>query len=192
MSLFSRLRRGAEPPAEAAPLPFPPDSPEGLAARWVRWAAAVPFGQSPIDDPTGELANAGQPEDVFFLAGTFGGIAERRCSVPAGRPLFVPVFNMWEWPAKGGLSADVMPDMTGTLHVDGISVPVDRVATSQPFDVAGARGNPVTRTEKPVPAVVVGLWKRLDALTPGAHEVRLHGTDGHGFEVGVHYRLQVG
>ncbi|WP_406378561.1 hypothetical protein [Streptomyces sp. NBC_01618] len=65
----------------------------GLAARWWQWALSAPDACSPVLDETGELAGWQQPDDVWFLAGTYGGRVVRRCSIPAGRPVFFPVFN---------------------------------------------------------------------------------------------------
>ncbi|MFM9612652.1 hypothetical protein [Streptomyces niveiscabiei] len=43
---------------------------------------------------TGSHRTRGQPKDVWFLAGTFGGQADRMCEVPEGRPIAVPVVNL--------------------------------------------------------------------------------------------------
>src|SRR3954467_5116502 len=99
MPLLSRLFTGdRRSPVE---LPYPPASPEGLAARWVRWVAGIGPMHNPIGDTTGADAGLNQPDDVWFLAGTFGDDVERRCNVPTDRPLFLPVFNMWHVPADG-------------------------------------------------------------------------------------------
>jgi hypothetical protein len=82
MSIFSDLFGGAG--RQVQPLPYHPTSPEGLAARWVRWVAGVGPLRNPVADGTGEHAAIDQPDDVWFLAGTFGGEVERRCSIPAG------------------------------------------------------------------------------------------------------------
>lgn len=68
---------------------------DGLAARWVRWAASVGPMHNPISDTTGEDAELGQPDDVRFLAGAFGTSGTRAVQVPAGVPIFVPAFSVW-------------------------------------------------------------------------------------------------
>lgn len=49
---------------------------------------------SPVRDTTGEHADWNQPDDLWFLAGTYGGRVVRRCAIPADRRVFFPVLNM--------------------------------------------------------------------------------------------------
>lgn len=187
MSIFGRMFGGGQP---VAPLPYDEDSPEGLAARWVRWVAAAGPTVNPVADTSGANAGINQPDDVFFLAGTFGGEVARKCAVPAGRPLFFPAFNMWEIEPEG--APQVLPRAFGSVRVDGEPADVQAIGTPVPFEVSGSRFNPVTRTSRPVPMVVWGLWKRLEPLSDGGHTVTFAGGDGHGFRVGATYRLTVG
>jgi hypothetical protein len=188
MPIFSRFFSNGR--GERPGLPYPPHSPEGLAARWVQWVAGVGMTHSPVDDPSGADAGVNQPGDVWFLAGTFGGKAERRCPVPAGLPLFVPAFNMWHTNAEG--PPPRLPKAYGHLIVDGAKADLDVIATPVPFLVAGAPDNPVTGTDRQVPTTVWGLWKRLEPFPPGRHEVGFSGGDGYGFTVTVTYQLDVG
>ncbi|MDG6106700.1 hypothetical protein Daura_29040 [Dactylosporangium aurantiacum] len=165
--------------------PYRPASPEALAARWVQWVAATGPLRNPVADDTGAHAHRRQPADVWFLAGCFGGAVERRCTVPAGRPLFFPAFNMW------GPDVEPIPEATGEAHVDDVRHPVEPIDATEPFEVRGAFLNPVTRTRGPVPVRVWGLWARVDPLTPGEHRVRFTGSDGHGFRVAAMYELTV-
>lgn len=184
MPFFSRRR----PPPEPSPLPYDPRSPEGLAARWVRWVAAAPKATNPIADPTGALAAVNQPDDVWFLAGSYGRQVVRSCDVPAGRELFVPTVNMWVWPAGGPQRP--MAGAVGTAVLDGAEVPVTEVSTPVPFLVHGAPDNGVTFDGKPHPVTVWGLWAHLPGLAPGDHHLRLGGGDGDRFSVDVTYRLR--
>ncbi|WP_369137355.1 hypothetical protein [Modestobacter versicolor] len=177
-------------PAEVAPLPFHPSSPEGLAARWVQWVAAARVDLNPIADETGENAAANQPTDVFFLAGSYGERLTRRCVVPAGRDLFVPAFCTFEKKPAG--PPEPMPGAHGSIAVDGVPAEPDWIATPVPFLVSGARLNPMTGRTKPVPMTTSGLWKLVPALPPGPHEVHVTGGDGHGFVLDVRYELLVG
>ncbi|WBB70437.1 hypothetical protein [Micromonospora sp. WMMD812] len=174
-----------------APLPYPETSPQGLAARWVRWVAAHGPLKNPIRDETGEHAGHHQPPDVWFLGGTYGGAVERRCAVPAGRPLFFPAFNMWAWPA-GPDDLPVVDGADGYASLDGVPVPVTVIGTPVPFEVRGALGNGVTSRGGAMPVSVWGLWARLDPPSPGSHEVAFGGTDGGGFRVEARYRIVVG
>ncbi|MGY6214422.1 hypothetical protein ACW73L_04590 [Methylolobus aquaticus] len=66
-----------------------------LSARWWQWAYSGADGNNSVQDTTGELCGLRQPnDDVWFLAGTFGGPAVvRSCTIPADRKLFYPVVN---------------------------------------------------------------------------------------------------
>ena len=184
MSFLSR-RSSSEAPA----LPYDPRSPEGLAARWVQWVAAAGPLKNPVADETGEHAAGNQPDDVWFLAGSYGERVERRCAVPAGRDLFLPAFNMWHVGGDG--PPPVMERASGTVVLDGQLIEPDVIATPVPFTVAGARLNGVTRTKRAVPTTVWGLWTLIPALSPGQHQLRATGGDGYGFSVDVSYRLLV-
>lgn len=186
MSFFSRKGSGAVPAAE---LPYDPRSPEGLAARWVQWVAAAGPLKNPVADETGEHAAVNQPDDVWFLAGSYGEQLQRRCVVPPGRDLFLPAFNMWHAGADG--PPPIMERASGTVVVDGTLLEPDVIATPVPFTVAGARLNGVTRSKRAVPTTVWGLWKLIPALAPGEHQVRAAGGDGYGFRVDVTYQLTV-
>ncbi|PZF97794.1 hypothetical protein [Micromonospora deserti] len=178
-------------PSRPAPLPYPQTSPEGLAARWVRWVAAHGPMKNPIRDTTGEHAGHHQPDDVWFLAGTYGGSAERRCAVPAGRPVFFPAFNMWQWPAAAG-EVPVVDGATGHATLDGAPVALARIGTPTPFEVRGALGNGVTSRSGAVPVTCWGLWATVGPLAAGAHELTFGGTDGRHFWVEAQYRIVVG
>ena len=186
MSFFSRKSPGAE---QTPALPYDPRSPEGLAARWVQWVAAAGPLKNPVADETGEHAAVNQPDDIWFLAGSYGERLERRCVVPAGRDLFLPAFNMWHAGADG--PPPVMERASGTVVVDGQLLEPDVIATPVPFTVAGARLNGVTRSKRAIPTTVWGLWKLIPALPPGQHQLRATGGDGYGFSVDVTYRLTV-
>jgi hypothetical protein len=80
----------------------PPTEPYGLtygewAAEWWKWAAGIPAAQNPILDQTGEFGHIDQAGPVWFLAGTFGGDAERTVTVPEGKALFFPLLNSLWW-----------------------------------------------------------------------------------------------
>ena len=78
----------------------PPDSnPYGKSysewgAEWWQWAISFPLDESPVTDPTGDLAHLGQSGKVWFLAGTFGGSVERTVTIPKGKALFFPIVNV--------------------------------------------------------------------------------------------------
>jgi hypothetical protein len=90
--------------ASANPNPgvLPPNSrPNGLtygewSNAWWQWALSTPPASNPVIDTTGANCGVGQSGQVWFLAGVFGtGSATRNdCTVPAGKKLFFPIWNI--------------------------------------------------------------------------------------------------
>ncbi|MBM0236216.1 hypothetical protein JNW88_02050 [Micromonospora sp. ATA32] len=91
---------------------------------------------NPIKDGSGRHAGHHQPEDVWFLAGTFGGGVARNCIVPAGRPLFFPAFTVWQSRAKPG-ELPVISNATGHAQLDGVPLPLATIGT-RPRSRSGA------------------------------------------------------
>ncbi|RSS60693.1 hypothetical protein [Streptomyces sp. WAC06614] len=147
-----------------------------LAARWWKWALSAPAGRSPVVDRTGEHAHWRQPSDVWFLAGTYGGRVERRCTVPTDRPLFFPVLNTqrvaWGWrPEPLRLRVSL-----ARAELNGIPLMLHQ-ATSRRFLAAG------------LPRVAWGLWGTLDPLVPGEYVLSIQGSAGD-FCVDTTYHLR--
>ncbi|MGF6885042.1 hypothetical protein ABIA39_003383 [Nocardia sp. GAS34] len=166
-----------------------------LAVRWWQWAMSIPNAKNPVCDETGILAAEGQPDDVWFLAGTFGGEVSRCCSVPSGRPIFFPAFNMFQkvrksFPFVGG-RVPVAPTASGHAELNGVSLPVQEVTNRIPFSVNAAAGGPfgVTGLFK---ATAWGLWCRLDDLQPGDYILTFGGEyEPGGFWVQAAYQLEI-
>jgi hypothetical protein len=81
-------------------LVFQPDSdpfnlrfPEWTALWW-KWILSIPRESSPALDLTGEFCSKFQyNENVWLLAGTFGGSAIRNCTIPHGKAILFPVIT---------------------------------------------------------------------------------------------------
>ncbi len=78
------------------------------SAAWWQWALAVKKDRNPIFDKDGALAAVGQDGPVWFLAGNTGGKTSRTCVVPAGKPVFFPVVNVF---------ASAAPDTADEKHL---------------------------------------------------------------------------
>jgi hypothetical protein len=68
--------------------------------QWWEWAGSFPAACNPIlDDGRVTCGDADDQPDgpVWFLAGTFGGSANRRLTVPADKALYFPIFNWMPW-----------------------------------------------------------------------------------------------
>ncbi|MEN8131171.1 MAG: hypothetical protein ABFS45_13465 [Pseudomonadota bacterium] len=73
-------------------------------AAWWQWILSIPAETNPLfDDGTVSLCTAGQGDGpVFFLAGSWAGVVERSCTVPAGQALFFPLINTECSSVEGG------------------------------------------------------------------------------------------
>ncbi|MER7622187.1 hypothetical protein [Streptomyces sp. NPDC126503] len=146
-----------------------------LAARWWQWALSAPDACSPVLDRTGEFAGWQQPDDVWFLAGTYGGRVVRRCSLPADRPVFFPVFNT-QRPAFFSSRPEVMNVAEAHAFLNGSPLPLHEYAS------------PRFRTGV-TPRVAWGLWSALAPLTPGQYVLEIKADTGDGFRVDTTYHL---
>jgi hypothetical protein len=60
-------------------------------AIWWQWAVSMPRAINPVNEGP---CNEGQDYPVFFLAGNTGGESPpRHCTVPCGKPIFLPILN---------------------------------------------------------------------------------------------------
>jgi hypothetical protein len=181
---------------------LPPGStPYGLSygewtARWWQWALSIPADRNPLTDTTGEFCDEGQGGPVWFYAGTFGNSAERTCTVPAGKAIFMPVFN-WVFgagvfdcdPTVPGVPCDV-PSLRAAaaanteaaeileVTIDGVSVQNVRdyrAFSPQPFSLTYPENSVVgVPSGTYSPNVADGYWLMLSPLSKGGHTLRVH------------------
>jgi len=165
------------------------------AADYWKWALETPASTNPLLDETGEFCGEGQGGSVWFIPGSFGGDAERSCSVPQGKTLFVPVFQ-WVFGASVYDCEPSVPEVecvVGELRAAAafnteaatvLEVTIDGEAVS---DVAGYRAaSPVFEVNLPAdnflglpagsysPNVADGYWLMVAPLTPGEHTISAH------------------
>jgi hypothetical protein len=164
----------------------PVASAAGLQGRWWEWAASAPRGDDPVSDQSGEDCRRNQPADVWFLAGTFGTSATRRCDTPAGRAVVVPIVNVF---GEAEVCGTFMATAEGTVDLDGSSLPIERIE-SEPVSFTGVAGNALGTETDRVDAVGCGLWATIPPLPAGIHQLQIRGGSGD-FRVSVDYRLQV-
>lgn len=143
--------------------------------RWWAWAAAEAEGRDPVSDGSGEHCARNQPAEVWFLAGTFGGLAERVCTVPAGRPLVAPAVNRFSESAAD--CAEFMAGAAGEITVDGTAVTLDRIEAER-VEFTGVADNAMGTGTDRIRATACGLWARIPALAAGRHVVHIRGTAG--------------
>ncbi|PID63743.1 MAG: hypothetical protein CR974_01240 [Gammaproteobacteria bacterium] len=177
---------------ETIEIPYPPQSLEGLAVRWLQWAASIHANRSAIDDTTGQFAHLNQPEDVWFLAGCFGGRVSRTCTIPPNTKIFLPAVNEWFDVAYQDIYGT--PDVSklyGSLSVDGIAVELDEIFIQNFIPIKGVWGNPVNESAREHPFAIYGLWKLLEPLARGEHEIIIRGGGNDNFEMMIEYQITV-
>jgi hypothetical protein len=64
-----------------------------FSAAWWQWAYGLPDENHPVVAEGEVDCSYGQSGRVWFLAGTTGGVKERICTVPVGKPVLYPLIN---------------------------------------------------------------------------------------------------
>ncbi|GAB3656045.1 hypothetical protein GCM10027589_15460 [Actinocorallia lasiicapitis] len=174
-----------EAPKTAAPEQRSTATPGELQGRWWNWALASPARTSPLTDKTGAHCAVGQPGDIWFLAGALDGKVERTCAVPAGRPLFAPLLNLFSESEQD--CTDFMRAAKGTATLDGSPItPV--TITPTPFTVTPVKDNPVSWDPGTYQVYGCGLYAQLPALPSGSHILKLTAGSG-SYSTSVTYTL---
>ena len=200
--------------ADLGELVLPPDAPaygltyEAWTARFAQWAHSLPLAIHPAADPTGALCGLGQAGPVFFLAQAGDQEAvERRCTVPAGTALLLPLLDAScttvEPPPFHGRDEAALRACTEawfatavelTAVVDGETIPdLERYRVqSDLFAVALPAGNMLGVEPTVTQGVVEGYWLLLAPLPVGEHELRFGGSlPDSDFSTEVTYHLTV-
>src|SRR5262245_30885061 len=77
-----------------------------LVDEWTNWFVKEPIATNPAFDPDGRFCDKNQKGKVWFLTGTFEGIADRTCEIPAGKAIFLSLGGTFvsfapEFPSAG-------------------------------------------------------------------------------------------
>jgi len=153
-----------------------------LAESWWRWAYRNRDGMRPTQDPTGAQCHVGQAGNVWFLAGTPGtGAVARKCTIPEGRHLFVPVLAVLELSMPGrrrdcaalrsAAGAEAARPVSFRVELDGASLAPVRSASRDCFDAYADAGDDGPPPGIYAPATTDGLWLLLPPLAPGRHHL---------------------
>lgn len=178
-----------------------------LSARWWQWVLSIPARVNPQLDPSGENCGQGQYDDVWFLAATFGGTAERSCTIPAGKPIFFPLINNLAFKPLGSETLLDLRQLAGDLidNVDTLAATIDGVeipnlksyrVRSPSFTVIAPSGGLVPPGYASVPGntdalVSDGYWLLIPPLKRGSHLLTFRAHTTGGFEVDVTYHLSI-
>lgn len=200
------LELGPTPPTIAAVDTYGANYGE-LSARWWQWLLSIPAAVNPNVDPTGANCGLKQYDDVWFLAGGFGGTIERSCTIPAGKPIFFPIINNVGFKPGGKetlldlrqLVAGFIDSVTEiNCTMDGIACfenPSQFRVRSPSFTVIAPPNGLVPPGQLSVPGntdllVSDGYWLLLDPPTPGPHSLHFKATAGD-FALDVTYNLTI-
>jgi hypothetical protein len=139
-------------------------------AEWWKWVYSIPADKNPIQDMTGEFGSLNQSGPVWFLAGSFGTTVERTLSIPSGKGIFFPIFNIFNdypcpdstfQPAPGQTLEEFLA-AGAAAYIDvatALAVQVDGVEMKHPFNYRAA-SHLVTFTADP-------SWVTLDPCVTG-------------------------
>jgi hypothetical protein len=157
---------------------------EEWTAEWWNWCLSVPKDQNPITDTTGEFANRNQRGPVWFLAGTFGGMAERICEIPAGKAILFPISTnetsyaecpnfKTEAELRAFAKADIDQVKTLMATVDGQRLPDSdlRRLRSPIFELNLPEENVMGVPQGNTKSASDGYWVFLKPLPVGRHQI---------------------
>lgn len=165
------------------------DKPYGLTygqwtANFWKWVISIPQQNNPNNDPTGQKCAISQNDKVWYLAPTFGGTAERTCTIPAGKPILFPLLvgecNYLENPelkTESQLRTCAMQGNEGSrsmeVTIDGVKLKnLENYRVQSPsFNVTWPENNFSSVKPGTTNAVSDGFWVFLKPLSPGKHEL---------------------
>ncbi|MFO0644758.1 MAG: hypothetical protein U0326_00820 [Polyangiales bacterium] len=180
---------------------------------WWRWALGVAAERNPVTDETGANCAQGQSGDVWFLAGNYGGVTRRECTVPVGKALYFPMVNQ-VWVQMLTDPPSTVPEMysyvrgavagaTLSASIDGRAL-VDLTQYYEETAVFAAYFNPSNTwgaTEAQCASrgrflvcpesVDAGYALFIAPLSRGDHQIRFAATLNTGFSLDVTYTLHV-
>jgi hypothetical protein len=191
------------------------DKPYGLTygqwtANFWKWVISIPQQNNPNNDPTGAKCAINQNDpNVWYLAPTFGGAAERTCTIPKGRAILFPLLagecNPVENPAlktdsllrtcaaqgnEGSRSMDAI--------IDGVKIKnLENYRIQSPFfAVTFPENNIFSVKPSTTKDVSDGFWVFLKPLPQGKHELEFSASvidpsGTHNYNTHVKYHLTV-
>jgi hypothetical protein len=188
---------------------------EQWSGAWWSWLYSIPASTNPALDATGEFCQEGQQGPVFNLAGTFGGSANRTCTIRHGKPVFFPIITLAAdncgVPPQDQLSIEQIlaiqenyPNTVTsvTLEVDGVVIGDDKdelasfltdttefsyvvPAEDSLYDLMGSDFEGAC-----APSFVRGYFVMLQ-LDRGQHTIHFTGAQDNGFAIDTTYQLTV-
>lgn len=192
--------------------PPPPYEPFGVSytewtVKWWRWLMSIPKDKNPALDQMGKCSSIRQIEpNVWFLAGTLGGHASRKCTIPSGRAVLFPIINIEASNKDTNVSNEMELVSYTKRHIDNIDknflqvlldgVPIQNIweyrVSAPVFDVEFPNGNLLEVTSGPSRIATDGYWLFLRPLEPGYHTLNFSGACLAGkVQIGAKYFLKI-
>lgn len=191
---------------------FPHDSkPYGLTypewiIKWWQWILSIPRDKNPALDNSGIYVAEGQSDpNVWFLSGTFGGSVVRKCKIPRGKAILMPIIN-YESSFADEPSINTVKDLelkckSEIDDIKNLSFSVDQLhlgdlspyrIRSPLFDVHLGENNILDVDQLHTKTVSDGYWIFLKPLRIGRHHLTTSGSCQSGkIMIGASYDLYV-
>jgi hypothetical protein len=166
------------------------DKPYGLTygqwtANFWKWVISIPQQNNPNNDATGAKCAINQNDpNVWYLTPTFGGAAERTCTISKGKAILFPLLagecSYAENPnlktesqlrACASQGQNVSRSMAVTIDGTKLKNLENYRVQSQLFDLAYPDNNVFSVKAGNSKAVSDGFWVFLKPLSPGKHEL---------------------
>jgi hypothetical protein len=174
-------------------------------AKWWQWVFSIPIENNPIKDDINRSNELNQSGPVWFLAGTGGGTAWRKCCIPAIKAILFPVLNYGatladeptvrseeELISLARKEMDVITRLEVT--VDDTKLPnLQNYRVQSPiFDVTLPENSLFGGTAGQTRGISDGYWLFLKPLSAGKHKIMSFGSCMAGrVNIGVNYDLDI-
>jgi hypothetical protein len=156
--------------------------------RWLKWCLEQPIEHNPAKDMTGKKCCQNQSGPVWFLAGTFGGQATRKCTIPMKKAIMFPIIEKEcsfaedrDITTESDLISRTIDQTSRISHleasIDGLAVQHlsrYRVQT-RVFDLVFPKNNVYSVQEGSTRATSNGFWILLEPLSAGEHKIYFKG-----------------
>ena len=159
-----------------------------LTVQWWQWIMSFPVDENPGTDTTGEDCSKGDFGDTFFLAGIFGGKAERECRITEGQDILIPIVNTICATISGETVESLLAQCAEiTEQTRNLKLIIDRnqvrnlednrVTVESLFTVSDLPENNLfgLSAGSSVDAVADGYWVLLEGLSAGEHDITIFG-----------------
>jgi hypothetical protein len=179
---------------------------EEWTIKWWQWFLSTPIEDHPAYDKTGGKGGINQIDpNVWFLAGTTGGRAERTITIPTGKAVLLPIINVTTSYSENP-SLKTHEEMTSFVNahmkdiakkeasIDGedLLVSEDHRMRSPSFKFSFPSNNIYGAKEGLTTGVGDGYWIFLKPLPAGIHNIRLSGACMSGkIQIDVNIKLLV-